>query len=90
MNRPTAGHFEPVQFLFDPMKRIVANLVAGPHGKDGFPRSLAPSAMAAAQGIDGKRVCATIATAAVVKPTANMTSPVTGVQLSLRSLRDAS
>ena len=31
-----ARHFEPVQFLFHLMKRVVADLIAGPHGKDGL------------------------------------------------------
>src|SRR5215211_3241224 len=50
----------------------------------------APSAIAADHGIAGTSVWTTIATAAVVKPTANTTSAVTGPQLSLRSLSDVS
>ena len=50
---------------------------------------MAPSAMAAAQGIP-VNVCATIATAAVVSPTATSTRQVTGSQLSLRSRGDVS
>ena len=46
----------------------------------------APSAIAAAHGIAGMSVRATTATAAVVNPTAKTTKPVTGAQLSLRSL----
>src|SRR5262249_62086751 len=30
-------HFEPVQFLFHPMKGVVADLVAGTHGENGLP-----------------------------------------------------
>src|SRR5438128_1776295 len=50
----------------------------------------APSAIAAAQGIVGMSAWATTATAAVVNPTATTTRLVTGAQLSLRSLSDAS
>ena len=50
----------------------------------------APSAIAAGHGRSGIRRRATTATAAVVSPTATTTSPVTGAQLSLRSLSDAS
>ena len=46
----------------------------------------APSAIADAHGIAGTSVWATTATPAVVSPTANTTSPVSGAQLSLRSL----
>ena len=35
-----AGHFEPVQFLFDEMERVVADLAAGTHGDNGLPRRL--------------------------------------------------
>jgi hypothetical protein len=31
-------HLEPVQFLFDTMERIVADLVVGTHGKNSVPR----------------------------------------------------
>src|SRR4051812_11783648 len=50
----------------------------------------APRAIAGAHGISGIRVRTTIATAAVVNPTANTTRLVSGAQLSLRSLGDAS
>ena len=49
-----------------------------------------PSAIAGAHGIEGMIARATTATATVVSPTANITSPVTGAQLSLRSRSDAS
>ena len=52
--------------------------------------TMAPSAIAGAHGIVGMSVRATTATAAVVNPTANTTRPVTGAQLSLRSLSEAS
>jgi hypothetical protein len=38
--RPAAGHFEPVQFLFDLMERVVADLVVGPHDEHRLPRGL--------------------------------------------------
>src|SRR5215212_1124175 len=50
----------------------------------------APSAIAAAHGIVGTSVWVMTATAAVVNPTANTTRLITGTQLSLRSLSDAS
>ena len=50
----------------------------------------APSAIDTAHGMVGMSVWATTAIAAVVNPTANTTKLVTGAQLSLRSLRDAS
>ncbi len=52
--------------------------------------TMAPRAIAAGHGMAGISAWATIATAAVVSPTAKTTRPVTGAQLSLRSLRDAS
>src|SRR3954470_14581489 len=50
----------------------------------------APSATAGAHGIAGISARATTATATVVRPTATTASPVTGTQLSLRSLGDVS
>src|SRR6185436_3806454 len=38
--RPAAGHFEPVQFLFDLMERVVADLVVGTHGEHRLTRRL--------------------------------------------------
>ena len=38
-------HFEPVQFLLDLVKRIVADLVVGAHGENGLPRRLEGAAM---------------------------------------------
>jgi hypothetical protein len=52
--------------------------------------TIAPSAIAAAQGMPGANRCATTATAAVVRPTAKTTRPVTGAQLSFRSRSEAS
>ena len=46
--------------------------------------TMAPSAIAAAHGIAGTSARATTATAAVVRPTAKTTRPVTGAQLSLQ------
>lgn len=50
----------------------------------------APSAIAGAHGMAGISVRAATATAMVVRPTAKTARPVTGAQLSLRSLGDAS
>jgi hypothetical protein len=36
--RPATRDFEPVQFRFDLMKGVVADLVAGTHGEHGLPR----------------------------------------------------
>jgi len=38
-------HFEPVQFLFHLMKRIVADLVAGTHGENRLPCRVDSGAM---------------------------------------------
>jgi hypothetical protein len=51
---------------------------------------MAPSAIAAAQGIPGSTQRATRATAKVVQSTQTTTSPPTGSQLSLRSRGEAS
>ena len=37
---PAAGHLDPVQFLFELMKRIVADLVGVAHAEDGVSRCL--------------------------------------------------
>jgi hypothetical protein len=50
----------------------------------------APRATAAARGISGTRARATRATATVVKLTATTTKPISGAQLSFRSLGEAS
>src|SRR6185503_13080135 len=52
--------------------------------------TIAPSAIAAAHGIEGMIARATTATAIVVSTTAKITRLVTGAQLSFRSLSDAS
>ncbi|MBA2565180.1 MAG: hypothetical protein H0V09_07125 [Gemmatimonadetes bacterium] len=41
----TTCHFEPIQFLFDPMKGIIADLVVGTHVENSPPRRLESSAM---------------------------------------------
>ena len=41
----TTCHFEPVQLLFDLMKRVVADLVVGAHGEHRLPHRLDGSAM---------------------------------------------
>ena len=51
---------------------------------------MAPSAIAAAQGMPGTSQCASTATAAVVRPTAMKTSVETGSQLSRRSRSEVS
>ena len=38
--RAAACHFKPVQFLFDDVKRIVADLVTGTQGQDGRSRGV--------------------------------------------------
>src|SRR5438128_7965463 len=35
---PAVSHFDPVQFLFHLMKRIIADLVAGTHGENSLTR----------------------------------------------------
>ena len=52
--------------------------------------TMAPSAIAAAQGRPGTSACATTATAAVVRPTATITRLTSGAQLSRRSRSEAS
>src|SRR2546423_13366383 len=52
--------------------------------------TIAPSTIAGAHGISSTKPRATRATAIVVNPTANITRLVTGAQLSLRSLGEAS
>ena len=39
-SRPALCHFEPVEFLFHFVKRIVADLVVGPHGENSLSRRL--------------------------------------------------
>src|SRR5258705_2628800 len=47
---PTAGHLYPVQFLFQLMERIVADLVAFAHAEDGVSRALERPAVNVAVG----------------------------------------
>ena len=51
---------------------------------------MAPSAIAAAQGMSGNSQCTSTATDAVVRPTATKTSVETGSQLSRRSRSEVS
>jgi hypothetical protein len=51
---------------------------------------MAPSAIAAAHGMSGTMACTSMATTAVVTPTAAMTSVDTGSQLARRSRSDVS
>src|SRR5712692_7456157 len=45
-----AGHFDPVQFLFHLMKRIIADLVTCTHGENSLARRLNGSAVKVAVG----------------------------------------
>src|SRR2546425_3020785 len=47
---PTARHFDPVQFLFHLMKRVVADLFTHPHGENSLARRLKGSAVTVAVG----------------------------------------
>ncbi len=59
-----AGHLEPVQFLFYPMKGIVADRVTGAHGENGLPGGLDGSATGLA--VCGARRIASVRLAAFV------------------------